>query len=117
MDCKIQIGSGMCEFVEQPIDGFLDLHAFQPSEVKSLIPDYLQECRSQGVLQVRIVHGKGTGALRTLVHNLLDRIPFIESYQFSPEGNWGATTVTLCPLSAEPASGDDISGKGGTSIQ
>ena len=50
--------------VEMPIDGTLDLHTFQPRDVKTLLPDYFQACREKGILQVRVVHGKGTGAVR-----------------------------------------------------
>lgn len=49
--------------VELPIDGVLDLHTFRPNEIGDLVPDYLMECRARGILQVRIVHGKGFGNL------------------------------------------------------
>jgi len=80
-----------------PIDGVLDLHAFRPGEVKTLIPDYLEECRKCGILQVRIVHGKGTGALRRTVHALLDRLEMVAGYRLGDEasGSWGATLVVL----------------------
>ena len=52
------------EPIELPIDGTLDLHAFHARDVKELVPDYLAACRERGILDVRIVHGKGTGALR-----------------------------------------------------
>ncbi|MDB6068688.1 MAG: mismatch repair protein MutS [Pedosphaera sp.] len=87
--------------IELPIDGVLDLHTFQPREIKDLVPDYLAACREKGILQVRIIHGKGIGNLRRTVHALLAKNPEVISYsldhpQFS---GWGATIVTLKPKS------------------
>ena len=80
-----------------PIDGTLDLHLFKPAEVGDLVPEYLVECRKRGILQVRIIHGKGTGQLRERVHAILRRIPEVASFGLSPEGmgGWGATVVQL----------------------
>ena len=85
------------QLVEVPIDGTLDLHTFHPREVKDLVPDYLVACRERGILQVRIVHGKGTGQLRRTVHAVLDRLEDVESYRLggTGEGSWGATLVFL----------------------
>jgi DNA-nicking Smr family endonuclease len=88
--------------VEIPIDGNLDLHFFHPREVKELVTEYLWACRQKGLLDVRIVHGKGTGALRRTVHALLPRLPEVESFRSASEadGGWGATWVRLKPLDA-----------------
>jgi DNA-nicking Smr family endonuclease len=89
----------MNEPVEIPIDGVLDLHTFNPREVKDLVPEYLAACRQRGILQVRIIHGKGTGALQRTVHALLARCPEVVSFTLDhPQyGGWGATLVRLRP--------------------
>ncbi len=75
----------------------LDLHTFSPRDVPSLIPDYLDECLARGYREVRIVHGKGRGTLRRIVHAALERHPGVESFVLAPEtrGGWGATLVRL----------------------
>jgi len=85
--------------IELPIDGTLDLHAFAPREVKDVVTDYLDACRERGILEVRIVHGKGTGALRETVHAVLRRRGDVDSFALAGEGRgeWGATLVRLRP--------------------
>jgi DNA-nicking Smr family endonuclease len=87
------------EVVELPIDGTLDLHTFNPKEIKELVPDYLEECRAKGILEVRVIHGKGKGTLRRTVHATLDRLPWVVSYSLAGprSGGWGATSVVLAP--------------------
>jgi DNA-nicking Smr family endonuclease len=83
--------------VPLPLDGTLDLHAFAPAEVGDLVPEWIGACREAGLRELRIVHGKGTGALRRSVHALLARDGRVESYRLAGEdgGGWGATLVTL----------------------
>lgn len=83
--------------VALPITGELDLHTFRPADLGELIPAYLGECAARGIHEVRIVHGKGTGTLRTTVHALLQRSPLVASFRLGDEhtGSWGATLVTL----------------------
>ena len=85
------------EPVQMPIDGTLDLHTFRPSDIKFLVPDYLEECQKAGIYNVRIVHGKGIGNLRRTVHAVLQRLSSVSSYRLAGEdgGSWGATLVTL----------------------
>jgi DNA-nicking Smr family endonuclease len=88
------------ELIELPIDGILDLHTFQPREVKDLLPDYLAACRERKILEVRVIHGKGTGTLRRMVHSILERMPEVISFKPAgeDEGGWGATLVEMKPL-------------------
>lgn len=85
--------------VPLPITGELDLHTFRPADLGELIPAYLGECAAKGIREVRIVHGKGTGTLRTTVQALLQRSPLVASFRLGDEhsGSWGATIVTLRP--------------------
>ncbi len=83
--------------VEQPIDGVLDLHTFAPADVKDLIPEYLSACRQRGILEVRIIHGKGIGTLKNIVRSVLEKLPYVISFRTAEEsaGGWGATIVEL----------------------
>lgn len=85
--------------VDLPIDGTLDLHTFRPGEIKTLLPDYLAACRERGILQVRVIHGKGTGALRRTVRAILEGSREVASFTTASEeaGGWGATIVRLRP--------------------
>lgn len=83
--------------VPLPITGELDLHTFQPREVASLLTDYFAACQAAGIFSIRVVHGKGTGALREKVHACLRRSPEVTGFHLGDEhsGGWGATIVTL----------------------
>jgi DNA-nicking Smr family endonuclease len=87
------------EPIELPIDGVLDLHTFRASEAKDLVPDYLVACLARRIHEVRIIHGKGTGAMRRTVHSILARHPAVVSFTLDhPQyGGWGATLVRLRP--------------------
>ncbi len=93
----------MDEFVEFPINGVLDLHTFQPGDVKDLVPEYLTACRERGILQVRIIHGKGVGTIRNIVKSVLEKLPYVESFRTAEEraGGWGATIVVLRGMTKE----------------
>lgn len=83
--------------VPLPIDGVLDLHAFDPAEVGDLVPEWIGACVEAGLRDLRIVHGKGTGALRRGVEALLARDPRVAWFGPAGEdaGGWGATLVRL----------------------
>lgn len=74
----------------------LDLHHFRPGDVKELVPDFLDDAAAKGFGEVRIIHGKGTGALRRTVHALLERHPRVASFRLADDRSaWGATIVVL----------------------
>lgn len=79
------------------IDGILDLHPFSPKDLKTLIPDYLEECQKKGIVEIKIIHGKGIGNIRRSVHALLERSPLVADFRQADlhSGSWGATIVFL----------------------
>ena len=89
----------MSEPIPLPIDGVLDLHTFRPQDVKEVVVEYLAACREKGILEVRVVHGKGIGQLRQTVHALLQKHPDVISFALASEayGGAGATFVRLRP--------------------
>jgi DNA-nicking Smr family endonuclease len=83
--------------VEIPIEGVLDLHTFSPKDVKDLVPEYIEECMKRGLFEIRIIHGKGTGTLKGIVHGLLRKNPRVAGFEDAGimSGGWGATNVRL----------------------
>ena len=72
------------------------MHQFRPADAKQVVADYLDACREQGIMEVRIIHGKGTGTLREIVHSVLRNRADVVSYKLASDGSgWGATLVIL----------------------
>lgn len=83
---------------EYPIDGTLDLHQFAPGETREVVLEYIRVCLEQGILALRIVHGKGKGVQRRIVQSLLADHPNVAAFRHeSSGGSWGATVVDLKP--------------------
>jgi dsDNA-specific endonuclease/ATPase MutS2 len=85
------------EPVEVELTDELDLHTFAPRDVADLVAHYVDECAARGFERVRIVHGKGTGTLRRIVHGVLERHDKVERFALADEraGSWGATIAWL----------------------
>jgi dsDNA-specific endonuclease/ATPase MutS2 len=78
-----------------PIDGVLDLHAFAPADVKSVVEEYVNEAHAAGLPEIRIVHGRGRGVQRGIVQSALERHPLVEAFWDAPESHLGATIARL----------------------
>ena len=82
------------EPIEIPLTDTLDLHHFHPQDVGELVDDWLKLCSEAGFDEVRIIHGRGTGAQRNRVHAILTRHHLVASFHLAP-ANPGATVVVL----------------------
>lgn len=83
----------MTEPVEMPIEDSIDLHTFQPREIPDLIEEYLYQAIQKGYREVRIIHGKGTGVQRGIVHSILKRDRRVVAFRDAPDH--GSTIATL----------------------
>ncbi|MGH7927229.1 MAG: Smr/MutS family protein [Candidatus Binatia bacterium] len=82
-----------------PLEDWIDLHPFQPRDIPSVVEEYLQQCFEAGILQVRIIHGRGKGVQKNIIRSILERHPRVASFADAPAeaGGWGATVVGLKP--------------------
>jgi DNA-nicking Smr family endonuclease len=82
---------------EIPLTGELDLHAFLPREIPSLVEEYVRACRERGVLRLRLAHGRGRGVQRAAVRRTLAAMAEVVTFSDAPPeaGGWGATVVVL----------------------
>jgi dsDNA-specific endonuclease/ATPase MutS2 len=95
------------EAVVVPIEDSIDLHPFRPSEIAAVVEEYLSAARAAGFSEVRLIHGRGTGAQRARIHALLARLPHVAAAWEAPpdRGGWGATVVRLVPSSDDSHTG------------
>ena len=89
--------SPFTEPIVLPIEDSIDLHAFHPKDIPSVVEEYLEQCGLAGLAEVRIIHGRGTGVQRNIVRSILEKHPLVLSFQDAPAeaGGWGATVVVL----------------------
>ena len=78
-----------------PIEGALDLHAFHPRDIPSVVQEYINEAHAAGLREVRLIHGRGTGVQRGIVQQTLERHRLVESFHDDPRSHLGATIAVL----------------------
>jgi dsDNA-specific endonuclease/ATPase MutS2 len=83
------------EPVRLPIEGELDLHAFAPRDIPSVVEEYVSEAAAAGWEEVRLVHGRGRGVQRGIVQAALDRHPAVVEFWDDPAAHLGATIARL----------------------
>lgn len=81
--------------VHVPIERELDLHAFAPRDVASVVEEYVNAAAQAGIGEVRIVHGRGRGVQRGIVQAALERHPLVERFWDDSAAHLGATVAVL----------------------
>jgi len=85
----------MDEAVRIPIEDALDLHAFHPRDVASVVEEFVTAAAGTGLTEVRLIHGRGRGVQRGMVQAVLERHPLVESFWDAPDSHLGATIAKL----------------------
>jgi DNA-nicking Smr family endonuclease len=80
-----------------PVEGTLDLHAFAPRDIASVVEEYINEAHAAGLREVRLIHGRGLGVQRGIVQKVLERHPRVLEFLDDPLSHLGATIAILNP--------------------
>jgi len=80
-----------------PVTDVFDLHSVPSRDLKPVVEEYLIEADRMGFKALRIIHGRGIGTRRAIVHAILAKTPIVTGFRDAPPeaGGWGATLVTL----------------------
>ncbi len=78
-----------------PIGPEIDLHAFAPADVASVVDEYVRAAAARGMPEVRLVHGRGRGVQRGIVQSSLERHPLVIEFWDDPLAHLGATIARL----------------------
>ena len=76
-----------------PIEDSIDLHTFRPSDIVSVVNEYVEAAVEAGLREVRLIHGRGIGVQRGMVQSALEKHPLVESFWDAPESHLGATVA------------------------
>ena len=80
-----------------PIDDSIDLHAFAPRDIPSVVEEYVRAAHEAGFREVRLIHGRGKGIQRGIVQAALEKHPLVVTFHDAPESHLGATVAELMP--------------------
>ena len=83
------------EPVRIPIEAELDLHAFAPRDIPSVVEEYVNAAAAAGLHEVRLIHGRGRGVQRGIVQATLERHPRVAEFWDDTSAHLGATMARL----------------------
>ena len=81
----------------QQISPEIDLRGKYAEDALAELDKYLEDANLVGIERVRVIHGKGTGALRLAVREYLRGHRYVDDYRdgLREEGGYGVTVITL----------------------
>lgn len=82
-----------------PIERELDLHMFPPRQIPEVVDAWLRAAREAGLVELRLIHGRGRGVQRGIVQAALERHPLVAEFWDDAASHLGAT---YCRLLASP---------------
>ena len=93
---KFQISDFRFQMMFQvPIESEIDLHAFAPADIASVVEEYVEAAAAAGLQEVRVIHGRGRGVQRGMVQAALDRHPRVLEFWDDTASHLGATIAKL----------------------
>ena len=81
--------------IHLPIEAEIDLHAFAPRDIPSVVEEYINAASEAGLREVRLIHGRGRGVQRGIVQATLDRHPLVVEFWDDAASHLGATIARL----------------------
>jgi DNA-nicking Smr family endonuclease len=78
-----------------PIEDSIDLHAFLPRDIASVVDEYVRAAHAAGLREVRLIHGRGRGVQRGIVQATLEKHELVVAFHDAPESHLGATVAVL----------------------
>jgi DNA-nicking Smr family endonuclease len=78
-----------------PIEPQIDLHAFAPRDIPSVVDEYVTAAHEAGLREVRLIHGRGQGVQRGRVQATLEQHALVIEFWDAPESHLGATIARL----------------------
>ena len=81
--------------VRVPIERELDLHAFAPQDIPSVVAEYIDAAAGAGLHEVRLIHGRGRGVQRGIVQAALERHPRVLEFWDDTAAHLGATIARI----------------------
>jgi DNA-nicking Smr family endonuclease len=78
-----------------PIEPELDLHAFAPRDIPSVVEEFVHAAHAAGLREIRFIHGRGIGVQRGIVQSTLERHPLVAEFWDDAASHLGATCCRL----------------------